>query len=182
MASPPFTASTKAAVFLIVLFFFFTSSLLCRPSTAAEFVVNGNDGWVVPPSDNHQIYNDWASKHRFKVNDTLHFEYKKDSVMEVTEQEYEKCLTSGPLFFSNNGSTIFVLDGPGLFYFISGIMGHCDRGQKMIVKVLEPKAQSGNDTSHDEGEGGAANNMAAAVGFPGVLLLLISPFLVVFPL
>lgn len=65
------------------------------------------------------------------------FEYKKDSVMVVTEEEYDKCRSSHPMFFSNNGDTTFTFDRPGLFYFISGVSGHCQRGLKMIVKVLE---------------------------------------------
>ncbi|KAK4436499.1 hypothetical protein Salat_0813600 [Sesamum alatum] len=99
--------------------------------------VGGPYGWAAPPAKNDQIFNDWASKNRFQVNDTLRFTYKKDSVMAVTEEEYEKCRSSHPVFFSNNGETVFKLDHPGLFYFISGVAGHCQRGLKMIVKVLE---------------------------------------------
>lgn len=70
----------------------------------------------------------------------------------VTEEEYEKCKSSRPLFFSNNGDTVFKFDRPGLFYFISGVSGHCDRGQKMIIKVLDviepaPSPQSANDSA-----------------------------------
>lgn len=60
--------------------------------------------------------------------------------MEVTEAEYEKCRSSHPIFYSNNGEdTRFRLDRSGLFYFISGVSGHCERGVKMIIKVLEPE-------------------------------------------
>lgn len=79
------------------------------------------------------------------------FTYKKDSVMEVNEEGYEKCRSSHPLFYSNNGDTTFTLDRPGLFYFVSGVLGHCERGQKMIIKVLEPESpppsMSQNSTS-----------------------------------
>lgn len=76
--------------------------------------------------------------------------YKKDSVLAVTQEEYEKCKSAHPKFFSNNGNTVYNLDRPGLFYFISGVSGHCERGLKMIVKVLEPVSppQSANDTSN----------------------------------
>ncbi|CAL8159136.1 unnamed protein product [Prunus armeniaca] len=69
---------------------------------------------------------------------TRDFNYTKDSVLVVTKDEYEKCHSAHPIFFSNNGVTVFTLDRPGLFYFISGVSGHCERGQKMIIKVLEP--------------------------------------------
>ncbi|PNX89712.1 early nodulin-like protein 1-like [Trifolium pratense] len=63
--------------------------------------------------------------------------------MVVSEEEYEKCKSARPLFFGNNGDTVFKFERPGLFYFISGVSGHCTRGQKMIIKVLdiEPEEQ-----------------------------------------
>jgi len=71
--------------------------------------------------------------------------------MEVTEEEYEKCKSPRPLFFSNNGDTVFKFDRAGLFFFISGVSGHCDRGQKMIIKVLDieaaPSPQYANDSA-----------------------------------
>ena len=93
------------------------------------------------------------------------FKYKKDSVLVVTEEEYEKCHSVHPIFFSNNGGTVFKFDQPGLFYFISGVAGHCERGQKMIIKVLEPETppQSANDntTTTDSPQKSGAVEMAA---------------------
>lgn len=72
----------------------------------------------------------------------LGFVYKKDSVMTVREEEYEKCRVSHPIFFSNGGDTSYNLTHPGLFYFISGVATHCQKGLKMVVKVLEPELES----------------------------------------
>ncbi|GFP97990.1 early nodulin-like protein 1 [Phtheirospermum japonicum] len=105
-----------------------------------ELHVGGDNGWAVPSAKNDQVYDDWASSNRFQVNDTLRFEYEKDSVLVVTEEEYEKCRSTHPIFFYNNGDTVFTLDRPGLFYFVSGVAGHCQRGLKMIVKVLDPQS------------------------------------------
>ncbi|KAH7858951.1 hypothetical protein Vadar_029731 [Vaccinium darrowii] len=105
---------------------------------SVEFEVGDKAGWAIPGSKNDNLYDHWASDNRFNVDDTLRFEYKKDSVLVVSEEEYNKCKSAHPIFFSNNGDTVFKLDRPGLFYFISGVAGHCERGQKMIVKVLEP--------------------------------------------
>lgn len=56
----------------------------------------------------------------------------------VSEEEYKKCQTTKPEFYSNKGDdTVFKLNRPGLFYFISGVSGHCEKGQKMIIKVME---------------------------------------------
>ncbi|KAL7108886.1 hypothetical protein ACP275_06G141000 [Erythranthe tilingii] len=126
--------------------------------------VGGEKGWATPQDE--EMYNDWASKNRFKVNDTLKFAYEKDSVLVVTEEEYEKCRSAHPIFFSNNGDTTFTLDRPGLFYFISGVSGHCQRGLKMVVKVLEvasPPQPAPDQSSPVPASAAAATAAAAAL-------------------
>ena len=89
--------------------------------------------------------------------------------MVVTDEEYDKCKSSYPVFFSNNGDTDFKLDRPGLFYFISGVAGHCERGLKMIIKVLElenPPAQPSSDQTN-----GGAVQVATTMSSPVVMLL-----------
>lgn len=63
------------------------------------------------------------------------FKYSEDSVLVVTEADYDSCRASHPVFFSNNGDTEVALDRPGPVYFISGETGHCERGQRMVVRV-----------------------------------------------
>ncbi|XP_072965232.1 early nodulin-like protein 21 [Typha angustifolia] len=125
---------------LLLLLLFYATFLTLH---AFKFEVGDEEGWGVPPSKHTQIYNHWASKNRFQIGDTIHFKYKKDSVMEVNEEDYDKCRSSHPTFFSNSGETEVKLDRSGLYYFISGVAGHCERGQKMIIKVI----------SHGEGPG-----------------------------
>ncbi|CAH8302164.1 unnamed protein product [Eruca vesicaria subsp. sativa] len=124
-------------VTILVSFYMFSS---CVSST--EFEVGGEDGWIVPESNktHGDIFNQWASHNRFKVDDTIRFKYKKDSVLVVSEDEYKKCKATKPQFYSNNDDTLFKLDRPGLFYFISGVSGHCEKGQKMIIKVMETES------------------------------------------
>lgn len=73
----------------------------------------------------------------------LDFKYDKDSVLVVEEGDYDKCDSAHPIFFSNNGNTVYTLDHSGAFYFISGIAEHCQKGQKMIIRVM----------GHSEGPG-----------------------------
>ncbi|KAK9091129.1 hypothetical protein Sjap_024306 [Stephania japonica] len=139
---------------------FILSSLL--PAHSVEFEVGDKDGWRIPSSKTDDFYNEWASKQRFQVNDTVRFVYKKDSVLVVNDTEYRKCHSVQPIFFSNNGDTEYTLDRPGLFYFISGVSGHCERGQKMIVKVLEP---------HGEPSPPAGGSGASKAGMIGASLI-----------
>ncbi|CAN4079169.1 unnamed protein product [Withania somnifera] len=105
-------------------------------ASSMEFQVGDTTGWAVPPENDTIFYNNWASAMRFKIGDAIRFKYKKDSVMEVTDQEYKKCNSTRPSFFSNTGNTMFTLDHTGYFYFMSGAAGHCERGQRMIVRVI----------------------------------------------
>ncbi|GLT33163.1 hypothetical protein SLA2020_077740 [Shorea laevis] len=121
----------------LALFLFLTLSCSVHLLVSSfEFQVGGSNGWVVPPANDTRIYNDWASENRFQIDDTVRFKYRKDSVMEVSEQDYKNCNSTHPNFFSNTGNTVFRFSRPGAFYFISGVSGHCQKGQRMIVKVM----------------------------------------------
>lgn len=85
--------------------------------------------------------------------------------MEVTEEEYKRCNSTQPSFFSNTGNTVFNFGRSGTFYFISGASGHCVRGQRMIVKVMAPEESS--SSSSDSEKSGAARDAAisSSLGF-----------------
>ncbi|KAI3970347.1 hypothetical protein MKX01_023994 [Papaver californicum] len=137
-----------------------------------EYDVGDTKGWVVPQPNATDIYNEWASKKRFQIDDSIRFKYGKDSVMVVSDTDYKACNSTQPIFFSNNGNTIFKLDRSGYFYFISGVSGHCERGQKMIIKVLaveEPPASGDGNTPASSGAATASISCSSIV--PMVLLV-----------
>ncbi|KAB2633676.1 mavicyanin-like [Pyrus ussuriensis x Pyrus communis] len=166
----------------VFLFFLLLSTFHVPFVSCTKFEVGGKSGWEVPKSKSQQMYNEWASKNRFKVDDTLSFNYTKDSVVVVTKDEYEKCHSAHPIFFSNNGATTFTLDRPGLFYFISGVAGHCERGQKMIIKVLEPASppQSADQNATDPSQPKHGSAATAAISSATTLVFCIVSFVVVF--
>ncbi|KAF8378488.1 hypothetical protein HHK36_029830 [Tetracentron sinense] len=161
----------------ILLFLTLFSSLQLLSVNSVEFEVGDEKGWIVPSSKNDQIYNQWASEKRFQVNDAVRFKYKKDSVLVVTDAEYEKCHSSYPIFFSNNGDTIFKLNRSELFYFISGVPGHCGRGQKMIIKVLDPENLS--PPGNQNNSSGTPDN-SGAVEMPSMPSTIIMQFIMSF--
>ncbi|CAM8988555.1 unnamed protein product [Rhodiola kirilowii] len=159
-------ASTSHLLLLLFL------TLFCFISISAlEIQVGGIDGWIVPPENNTNYYNNWASQNRFRLDDTINFNYKKDSVMEVRERDYKTCESTQPLYFSNNGNTVYKLRNKRAYYFISGVAGHCERGQKVIIKVLAA------DESHDENEGSDSDKSgaASALGCGGCCKLVVLP-------
>lgn len=42
-----------------------------RRAGATTFEVGGEHGWAVPPAKDAGVYNDWASKNRFLVGDSV---------------------------------------------------------------------------------------------------------------
>lgn len=94
------------------------------------------------------------------------FKYKKDSVMEVGEADYKDCNATHPTFFSNNGNTGFRLDHSGTFYFISGASGHCEKGQKMIVRVMVP-----DESLPQNGKSSGYHDAVSPIGVFEMLLL-----------
>lgn len=110
--------------------------------------------------------------------------------MVVTEDEYKKCHSDDPIFLFNDGDSVLKLDRPGFFYFISGTAGHCERGQKMIVKVLGSSSGAGpaspppdqsenqnatdsppqNDHDHNNKNNAVAMHAAAALSFTTVAM------------
>ncbi|PON54323.1 Phytocyanin domain containing protein [Parasponia andersonii] len=103
-----------------------------------EFKVGDDLGWSVPsgPNNSSAIYNQWAVRNRFRIGDSLVFEYKNDSVLLVDKWGYYHCDASKPIIAFNNGNSTVKLDRSGFFYFSSGAPDHCKKGQRMIVDVM----------------------------------------------
>lgn len=63
----------------------------------------------------------------------------KDSVYQVTKEDYISCNTTNPIEQHKDGETKVELTRPGPYYFISGVKSNCEKGEKMIVVVLTPR-------------------------------------------
>jgi len=73
---------------------------------------------------------------RNDLNHVADFKYANDSVLLVDRTAFDACNTTEPLATFADGATRFVLDRPGFFCFISGEPGHCEEGQRLIVRVM----------------------------------------------
>ncbi|KAG9443548.1 hypothetical protein H6P81_014888 [Aristolochia fimbriata] len=106
-----------------------------------KFEVGEDLGWAVPPSNDTNFYNKWASDHRFQIGDTV---------------GYDNCNAANPIRYYNNGDTTVTLEDAGYHYFISGLSSHCEKGQKMIIKVMShPKTATDGSPPSDADESGA---------------------------
>ncbi|CAI8592586.1 unnamed protein product [Vicia faba] len=127
-------AKMSSGFILFVSMMFLISSLSC----GYKFKVGGKDGWAVKPSAG---YAQWAHSLRFQINDSLYFKYDKayDSVLVVNEKEYYSCNTKNPIKKFEGGESTVNLDRSGSFYFISGNVESCGKGEKLAVLVLSPR-------------------------------------------
>ncbi|KAK6274181.1 hypothetical protein POUND7_011264 [Theobroma cacao] len=108
---------------------------------AKEILVGGKtDAWKIPSSESDSL-NKWAENSRFRIGDSLAWKYdgSKDSVLQVTKEDYASCNTSNPTAEYKDGNTKVKLEKSGPFYFISGAKGHCEQGQKLVVVVLSSR-------------------------------------------
>ncbi|KAI3443772.1 hypothetical protein Pfo_022883 [Paulownia fortunei] len=123
--------------------------LLIQKGHAFEFRVGGSTGWTVPTDPNATIYNQWAEKNRFQVGDTLLFVYDayQDSVLHVTKDDYTNCNTAAPLQKFTDGHTVFKFNQSGPHYFISGVVDHCHKNEKLLVVVMADRSKhNSNET------------------------------------
>lgn len=87
------------------------------------------------------------------------FLYKNDSVIKVSKPGYYHCNETGVGVAPKDGSTLFTLDKPGFYYFVSGNLAHCMRGQRLMIEVPDPAS---GPSSHSK------TNMAASLSVLGL--------------
>ncbi|KAL2466878.1 Electron transfer flavoprotein subunit alpha [Abeliophyllum distichum] len=123
--------------------------LLIQRGNAFEFKVGGPKGsWSVPNDPNVTSYNQWAEMNRFQIGDTLLFVYPadKDSVLQVTKDDYTNCNTASPIVKFSDGRTVVKFNQSGPYYFISGVVDNCLKNEKLTVIVMADRSNHSNQT------------------------------------
>ncbi|WOL10603.1 early nodulin-like protein 1 [Canna indica] len=138
--------------------------LLLQPQSCwcYEYRVGDLDCWGIPPHSKPLLYTSWSVNHRFHLGDSLLFLYppSQDSVIQVTARAFNSCsLAEPPLQKLHDGNSVFNLTAPGYYYFTSGVAGHCEKDQKLVVAV-----PSANGTFLPPPADGGSAGVAAAPG------------------
>ncbi|KAG9439784.1 hypothetical protein H6P81_019949 [Aristolochia fimbriata] len=109
--------------------------LLVTYVQATEHIVGGANGWSFPPNKDH--YQKWSEKTKFRVGDTLVFDYtpSADNVIEVSEGDFEKCSQYNVVDMMYDGHSVVRLDKPGKRFFYCGVALHCESGMKFSITV-----------------------------------------------
>ncbi|KAL6500480.1 hypothetical protein OROHE_025846 [Orobanche hederae] len=175
---------------IIVLGLFITS--ICGSCKASIYKVGDYDGWDIMGD---VVYNQWALSKIFKVGDTIVFEYDPEfhSVLQVSQSDFHSCNTAAPISTYTTGNDSIVINNSGHYYYICGVMGHCEAGQKVGITVIDshkpiiepvsgpanapsqiavPKAPSGSPVTPSSGESLVFNNGLFSSNV-GLLLILL---------
>lgn len=57
-------------------------------------------------------------------------------MIQVTKESFDACNLKDPILYMNNGNSLFNITSPGVFYFTSGVSGHCEKSQKLQISVF----------------------------------------------
>ncbi|XWS64875.1 hypothetical protein CRYUN_Cryun05aG0041700 [Craigia yunnanensis] len=123
------------AVHRLLVVFAIVAAIAPEISFATEFKVGGDEGWKLGVN-----YQDWAKGKQFIVGDTLVFNYKTGahSVYKVNGTDFQNCnVPSNKSLGSFTGNDTIKLAAAGNKWYICGISGHCEGGQKLNITVLE---------------------------------------------
>ncbi|KAL2333291.1 hypothetical protein Fmac_014504 [Flemingia macrophylla] len=99
---------------------------------AKEFVVGDDHGWTQGFD-----YSAWAADKTFQVGDTLVFNYlvQAHNVLQVNGTSFQSCSIYPVIDGWSTGNDHVVLTTPGRKWYICGIFGHCNAGQKLAITV-----------------------------------------------
>ncbi|KAM7260486.1 hypothetical protein ACFE04_016227 [Oxalis oulophora] len=127
-------ASMKAMLTLVVVIMVWSVFEMSH-AAARVYKVGDNSGWT---TIGNVDYKQWAATKNFKVGDIIRFEYNAQfhNVMQVTHAMYRACNVSAPLATYTTGNDSVTVTKFGHHYFLCGVPGHCQSGQKVDINVL----------------------------------------------
>ncbi|KAJ4869865.1 hypothetical protein Rs2_11002 [Raphanus sativus] len=112
-------------------------SLMGLARATSFYEVGDTNGWTTKMGLDY--YKTWSSSKTFYVGDSLIFQYKHlHNVLEVSFEDYESCNPNSALTTYHSEYEPVKLNRTGHYYFICGVPGHCESGQKLEVLVVAP--------------------------------------------
>ncbi|XVF42581.1 hypothetical protein PTKIN_Ptkin01aG0375400 [Pterospermum kingtungense] len=123
------------AVHRSLVVFAIIAAIASATSFATEFIVGGDKGW-----DLGVDYLKWPKDKQFFVGDTLVFHYEAGyhNVYKVNGTDYQNCnVPTNRSLGSFTGNDTITLATSGNKWYICGISGHCQGGQRLQITVLE---------------------------------------------
>ncbi|GAB2245342.1 hypothetical protein Droror1_Dr00000835 [Drosera rotundifolia] len=101
---------------------------------ATVYKVGDSVGWTTIGNFD---YRQWAATKNFHVGDVINFEYPPQfhNVMRVKHAAYRTCNASSPIATYTTGNDSITITSHGHHFFLCGVPGHCQSGQKVDINV-----------------------------------------------
>ncbi|KAM7462767.1 hypothetical protein LguiA_030888 [Lonicera macranthoides] len=118
----------------------------CLGINGEVYKVGDSAGWTTVGNID---YKQWAATKSFQLGDIIIFEYNSQfhNVMQVTHPEYRSCNTSAPIATHTTGNDTITIANHGHHYFLCGVPGHCQSGQKVDINVLRDSSMGPTPSS-----------------------------------
>ncbi|KAM5563738.1 mavicyanin-like [Rosa sericea] len=134
----------------------------------AVYKVGDSEGWRYKGFN----YTAWRLDKDFTVGDSLLFVYKgKDSVVQVDRKHYQTCNSTDPINETRSGNDTITLDKPGHFFYITGYKEHCERGQKLDIRVSPPTSPSPSPSPSQSPHKSSAPSIQSSAAIPALILM-----------
>ncbi|KAK9725478.1 hypothetical protein RND81_05G146500 [Saponaria officinalis] len=110
--------------------------LVASPSYAVVYKVGEAAGWT---TIGNVDYKDWAATKTFRIGDVISFQYNPQfhNVMQVNHAGYKACNASSPIATHTTGNDTITVTKHGHYFFLCGVPGHCQSGQKVDIHILK---------------------------------------------
>ncbi|CAN4092989.1 unnamed protein product [Withania somnifera] len=105
------------------------------------YQVGDSAGWT---TIGNVDYKQWAANRTFLVGDVIVFQYHPQfhNVMQVIHAEYQSCNASAPISTHTTGNDSITITTHGHHFFLCGVPGHCQAGQKVDINVLRASSSA----------------------------------------
>ncbi|CAA7410895.1 unnamed protein product [Spirodela intermedia] len=151
-------------------FLFLCAAVLLAPhggnvAAALQHKVGDLDAWGIPPSSKPDVYSIWSQTRSFQMGDSLMFLYppSQDAVVQVTALAFESCSIEDPILKMDDGNSLFNITSAGEFYFTSGVVGRCEKNQRLRISI-----GGGNSTSSATADSPAGALPGTSTAYPNV--------------
>ncbi|KAL8139565.1 hypothetical protein V2J09_005586 [Rumex salicifolius] len=158
-------------------------SLLISPCKGEVYKVGDSDGWT---TIGHVDYRRWASTKIFRIGDVVVFNYipQFHNVMQVNHVAYKACNASFPISTHTSGNDSITINSHGHHFFLCGVPGHCQNGQKLDINVLSsftplapsPSPSSGSTPANKASAFLPPNIINSLSALSATLLLVLEPY------
>ncbi|KAF9607612.1 hypothetical protein IFM89_037540 [Coptis chinensis] len=127
-------------------------------------IVGDATGWTTIGGFN---YTAWAASKSFHVGDTIVFNYNTafHNVMQVGHLSFNSCNVTSPLATYTSGKDSIAIKKTGHYYYLCGVPGHCQSGQKVDIRV--PTRASISPSPGGAGMSPSPSPMTSDSGAPG---------------